>query len=87
MKILQYIINKQYILYNRITCVWATIRTTLQYLIIFAKSLSIDLRPRSSCHFLEAFVNAFFLLLYLHKSNYNGCIFANKLGVTASVTC
>lgn len=59
----------------------------MQYLIIFAKSLSIDLRPRSSCHFLEAFVNAFFLLLYLHKSNYNGCILANKLQVTASVTC
>ena len=64
------------------------IRTTLQYLTIFLKSLSMDLRPRSSCHFLEALVKAFFLLLYLQKINRNGCLFfADNLQEPGSVTC
>lgn len=45
--------------------------TTLQYLMIFLKSLSIDFFPKSSDHFLEALVKAFFLLLYLIKSHLN----------------
>ena len=40
-------------------------RTTLQYFEILANSLSIALRPRGSCHFLEALVKALFLALYL----------------------
>lgn len=55
-------------LHNLVTWVWAMMRTTLQYFLIFLRSASMDLRPRSSCHFFDAFVNAFFLLLYLSEN-------------------
>lgn len=57
-------------------------RTTLQYLMIFLKSRSIDFFPNSSCHFFDAFVNAFFLLLYLICNSLNllCCLWKNKEG-------
>jgi len=43
-------------------------RTTLQYFLIWFSSFAISFLPRSSSHFLEALVKAFFLDLDLHAA-------------------
>lgn len=45
----------------------ATTRMTLQYFFMAAKSFSSCFFPASSCHFLQYFVKAFFLLLCLKR--------------------
>lgn len=49
------------------TWVWAITLTTLQYFLILSKSFFISFLPASSCHFLEAFTNDFFLDRYLNN--------------------
>lgn len=56
----------------RLTCVWAMMRTTWQYFFMEAKSFSSCFLPSSSCHFLQYFVKAFFLDLYLRACSVTG---------------
>jgi len=46
-----------------------------------------DLRPRSSCHFFDAFVNAFFLLLYLSENRLQCSTVSCVRHLSISVTC
>lgn len=51
---------------NKLTCVWAMMRTIWQYFFMEAKSFSSCFLPSSSCHLLQYLVKAFFLDLYLN---------------------
>ena len=51
---------------NNCCWVWQITRTTVQYFLIWLRSFSISFLPRSSFHFRQALVKAFFLDLDLY---------------------